>query len=504
MVSPSSGASRGCSRRPWPGRSQSSRSAAAPFSRRSTASGSCARVHGAPRRRRRRRGTACAARIVRWLGGRTTFEALLSPAGGLRGSGRCRSRGRRRRASCSARDPPRWKVSSSIRSRSSWTSASRSFTAAGRRQPPPAPVGEEAKALAVVERLWSELTLGRDGTIVAFGGGSTTDVAGFVAATYLRGLPWIAVPTTLTGQVDASIGGKTGINTADGKNLAAPSTSRRRSSSARIPRHASRAGAPGRLGRGGEDRAPRRQRRVGAGRRRHDPRLCRLQGRHRPLRPLRDRGRRAWLNLGHTFAHALEAGSGYRVSHGEQLRSGCSPRCASRASRRMSSRRSAAGAGRRRPRDRLGCAEARQERRGRVRPAGGPGKPVVAAVPRPKPAPRWPRSCGSRLAACGGRPQRRQPRRPRRPRPRYVRWAEPRRARDPYLRLGPRLRLHGPLLPDKSRRAVRGVVPRHSSVGVRPDRQPGCLVALQLRHPRRPRALLGAGRRGAPVGHREP
>ena len=82
------------------------------------------------------------------------------------------------------------------------------------------PPGEEAKSLSVVEALWRKLTLGRDGTIVAFGGGSTTDVAGFVAATYLRGIPWIAVPTTLTGQVDAAIGGKTGINTTDGKNLA--------------------------------------------------------------------------------------------------------------------------------------------------------------------------------------------------------------------------------------------------------------------------------------------
>ena len=54
---------------------------------------------------------------------------------------------------------------------------------------------------------------------MGFGGGSTTDVAGFVAATHLRGVRWAAVPTTLVGMVDASIGGKTGINTEDGKNL---------------------------------------------------------------------------------------------------------------------------------------------------------------------------------------------------------------------------------------------------------------------------------------------
>src|SRR5262249_56259228 len=52
------------------------------------------------------------------------------------------------------------------------------------------------------------------------GGGSTTDVAGFAAATYLRGVDWVAVPTTLVGQVDAAIGGKTAIDLPQGKNLA--------------------------------------------------------------------------------------------------------------------------------------------------------------------------------------------------------------------------------------------------------------------------------------------
>ena len=79
--------------------------------------------------------------------------------------------------------------------------------------------GEEAKSLGAVERLWRELRIGRDGTIVAFGGGCTTDAAGFAAATYLRGVPWVAVPTTLVGQVDAAIGGKTAVNLPEGKNL---------------------------------------------------------------------------------------------------------------------------------------------------------------------------------------------------------------------------------------------------------------------------------------------
>jgi 3-dehydroquinate synthetase len=81
------------------------------------------------------------------------------------------------------------------------------------------PAGEEAKTVLAAERLWRELRLDRSGTLVAFGGGCTTDVAGFVAATYLRGVDWIAVPTTLVGQVDAAIGGKTAINLPEGKNL---------------------------------------------------------------------------------------------------------------------------------------------------------------------------------------------------------------------------------------------------------------------------------------------
>ena len=69
------------------------------------------------------------------------------------------------------------------------------------------PAGEAAKTPAVLERLWTSLRIGRDGGVVALGGGATTDVAGFVAATHMRGVPWSAVPTTMFGQVDAGIGG---------------------------------------------------------------------------------------------------------------------------------------------------------------------------------------------------------------------------------------------------------------------------------------------------------
>jgi 3-dehydroquinate synthase len=85
------------------------------------------------------------------------------------------------------------------------------------------PPGEAAKSWDAVEELMGsmlEAGLGRDSAIVALGGGSVTDAAGFAAAIYLRGIPWVSVPTTLLGQLDSGLGGKTGINLAGGKNLA--------------------------------------------------------------------------------------------------------------------------------------------------------------------------------------------------------------------------------------------------------------------------------------------
>jgi 5-deoxy-5-amino-3-dehydroquinate synthase len=82
--------------------------------------------------------------------------------------------------------------------------------------------GEDAKSLASVERLCSEFTqwgLNRADCIVAVGGGLVTDVGGFAAAVYHRGLPVVHVATTLLGMVDAAIGGKTGVNLPEGKNL---------------------------------------------------------------------------------------------------------------------------------------------------------------------------------------------------------------------------------------------------------------------------------------------
>ena len=86
----------------------------------------------------------------------------------------------------------------------------------------PVPDGEAAKTLDVAARLWSSLAghrVTRSDCIVGLGGGATTDLAGFVAATWLRGVPVVLVPTTLLGMADAAVGGKTAIDIAAGKNL---------------------------------------------------------------------------------------------------------------------------------------------------------------------------------------------------------------------------------------------------------------------------------------------
>ena len=84
------------------------------------------------------------------------------------------------------------------------------------------PSGEEAKSLDVYRVLLHQLATQeahRDDVVVALGGGAVGDLAGFVASTYMRGMPFVQVPTTLTAQVDAAIGGKTAVNLPEGKNL---------------------------------------------------------------------------------------------------------------------------------------------------------------------------------------------------------------------------------------------------------------------------------------------
>ncbi|MEV7177675.1 3-dehydroquinate synthase [Kitasatospora sp. NPDC093679] len=84
------------------------------------------------------------------------------------------------------------------------------------------PNAEDAKSAEVAAYCWSVLGqtgFTRSDVIVGLGGGATTDLAGFVAASWLRGVRWISMPTTLLGMVDAAVGGKTGINIAEGKNM---------------------------------------------------------------------------------------------------------------------------------------------------------------------------------------------------------------------------------------------------------------------------------------------
>jgi len=84
------------------------------------------------------------------------------------------------------------------------------------------PDGEAAKTASVLERCWDRLAgagFTRSDAVVGVGGGATTDLAGFVAATWLRGVRYVSVPTTVLGMVDAAVGGKTGIDLPAGKNL---------------------------------------------------------------------------------------------------------------------------------------------------------------------------------------------------------------------------------------------------------------------------------------------
>jgi 3-dehydroquinate synthase len=189
------------------------------------------------------------------------------------------------------------------------------------------PDGEAAKTLDVAATTYARLNahgLTRDDTIVAVGGGAITDLGGFVAATYLRGIEAVYCPTTLLGAVDAAIGGKTGVNV-EGKNLVG------------VFAHPSRIvidvevleGLPPPLLRQGLAEALKAGM-IG------DARLVELLERHGLQADLaevvqravdvktevvaedfREAGRRAVLNYGHTIGHGIEMASG--ISHGEAV-----------------------------------------------------------------------------------------------------------------------------------------------------------------------------------------
>ncbi len=192
--------------------------------------------------------------------------------------------------------------------------------------------GEEHKTVAAVEELWQGFLAGgleRGSTVVALGGGVVGDLAGFAAATYLRGVRWVAVPTSLLAMADASLGGKTGADLPQGKNLVGAfhppalvladplllgslPEAELRSGLAEVVKHGILADAElfERCERGWEalsadwDEVVRRAVAVKAGYIQADP---------------YEKGIRAALNLGHTIGHAVELASGFRLRHGEAV-----------------------------------------------------------------------------------------------------------------------------------------------------------------------------------------
>ena len=197
------------------------------------------------------------------------------------------------------------------------------------------PAGEESKT----RETWSELTdrmladgYGRDTLIVAVGGGVVGDLAGFVAATYMRGVPFVQVPTTLLSMIDASVGGKTGVDTPAGKNLVGafhqPSlVVIDPSALATLPANHFRAGLAEALKHG-----------VIADQKYFEQIAAARESTARDERALtgliaesvrikasivardeRENGLRKVLNFGHTIGHAIESASNYRLLHGEAV-----------------------------------------------------------------------------------------------------------------------------------------------------------------------------------------
>lgn len=200
------------------------------------------------------------------------------------------------------------------------------------------PAGEETKSFAHLERLCAALLdarIERSTTLIALGGGVIGDLTGFAAGIVLRGVPFVQIPTTLLAQVDSAVGGKTGINTAHGKNLVglfhqprlvladvatldtlAPR--QRRAGYAEVVKYGliddpgffawlEAHGAAVLAG----DRAAQRRAVVTS---------CRAKAAI-VAADEREQGRRALLNLGHTFGHALEAETGFSdaLLHGEAV-----------------------------------------------------------------------------------------------------------------------------------------------------------------------------------------
>ena len=202
------------------------------------------------------------------------------------------------------------------------------------------PDGEQAKSWQTLERVFDallEARCGRDTLLVALGGGVVGDLAGFAAAVYQRGMPFVQVPTTLLAQVDSAVGGKTAINHARGKNMigafhqplavvsdvAALDTlpaRELRAGLAEVIKHglALDAGFMQWLELNVERLVQRDREALGYAVRRS----CELKARV-VAEDERESGARALLNFGHTFGHAIEAASGYGAwLHGEAVAAG--------------------------------------------------------------------------------------------------------------------------------------------------------------------------------------
>jgi 3-dehydroquinate synthase len=200
--------------------------------------------------------------------------------------------------------------------------------------------GEQAKSWASLERVLDALLgarLGRDSVIVALGGGVVGDLAGFAAAIYQRGVPFIQVPTTLLAQVDSSVGGKTAVNHARGKNMIGAfhqpaAVIADVGTLASLPERELRAGIAEVIKHGFAldaqlvDWLEANMAKLIA---READALTHVVRRSCELKAAvvaedeRESGRRAVLNLGHTFGHAIEAGAGYGTwLHGEAVAAG--------------------------------------------------------------------------------------------------------------------------------------------------------------------------------------
>ena len=198
------------------------------------------------------------------------------------------------------------------------------------------PRGEAAKDISTLLQGW-ELAgnnhLGRDGVVISLGGGSVTDLGGFFAATWLRGVANINVPTTLLGMVDAAIGGKTAINTESGKNLVGSFTNPRGvycdlATLDSLP-HAEWKSGMGEIIKCGFI-ADRHILELLAAHGTNlftstSPALAEMVGAAIKVKlqivdaDLQEKGGRIVLNYGHTFAHALEKATSYNCRHGEAV-----------------------------------------------------------------------------------------------------------------------------------------------------------------------------------------